>query len=158
MLAPAPALACGNDESTACDESGTAAADDARWLLGRAVAAVNKDESHALDAFTHGTEGFRTQDLYVFCISTSDDKVVAHPDPALRGQNATALHDPNGKAFAAEMLDVAREGQFAQVSYLFPRPGSTVAVPKVSFVTRVKDLVCGVGYYPETPQLGAALN
>jgi hypothetical protein len=33
-------------------------------------------------------------------------------------------------------------------SYLFPKPGTTAPTfPKVSFVTRVGDLGCGVGYY-----------
>ncbi len=45
------------------------------------------------------------------------------------------------------MLDVAKEGAISEVHYLFPRPGSTTPVPKTSFVTRVKDQVCGVGYY-----------
>jgi hypothetical protein len=32
--------------------------------------------------------------------------------------------------------------------YLFPKPGTTAPnFPKVSFVTRVSDLACGVGYY-----------
>jgi hypothetical protein len=31
---------------------------------------------------------------------------------------------------------------------IYPKPGTTApAVPKVSFVTRVGDLGCGVGYY-----------
>jgi hypothetical protein len=34
-----------------------------------------------------------------------------------------------------------------EVSYMFPRPGSDTPVPKVSFVTRVGDEGCGVGYY-----------
>jgi hypothetical protein len=36
------------------------------------------------------------------------------------------------------------EGQITEVSYMFPKPGTTApAVPKVSFVTRVADLGCG---------------
>ena len=34
---------------------------------------------------------------------------------------------------------------------MFPRPGTDkTPVPKVSFVTKVGDLVCGVGYYKKT--------
>jgi hypothetical protein len=41
------------------------------------------------------------------------------------------------------------EGQFTEVTYLFPRPGADATpVKKVSLVTRVGDLGCGVGYYP----------
>jgi hypothetical protein len=40
------------------------------------------------------------------------------------------------------------EGQITEVSgYLFARPTDSKPVPKNSFVTRVGDLGCGVGYY-----------
>ena len=40
------------------------------------------------------------------------------------------------------------EGQITEVSFMFPKPGTTApAVPKISFVTRAGDLICGVGYY-----------
>jgi hypothetical protein len=40
------------------------------------------------------------------------------------------------------------EGEITEVSYLFPRPGADATpVRKVSFVTKVGDLGCGVGYY-----------
>jgi hypothetical protein len=45
------------------------------------------------------------------------------------------------------MLTVAQDGKIAEVDYLFPRPGTTNPVPKSSYVTKVADLVCGVGYY-----------
>jgi len=51
-----------------------------------------------------------------------------------------------GTAFGAEMFKVAEVGKVKQVSYLWPKPGSSVAVEKVSYVTRVGDPVCGVGY------------
>jgi hypothetical protein len=39
------------------------------------------------------------------------------------------------------------EGQITELSYMAPKPGTTAPVfPKVSFVTRVGDLNCGVGY------------
>ena len=40
------------------------------------------------------------------------------------------------------------EGQVTEVSYMAPKPGTTTpVVAKVSFVTKVGDLGCGVGYY-----------
>ena len=40
------------------------------------------------------------------------------------------------------------EGQITDVSYMFPRPGADkTPVQKVSFVTKVGDLGCGVGHY-----------
>ncbi|MBV8705260.1 MAG: cache domain-containing protein, partial [Acetobacteraceae bacterium] len=76
-------------------------------------------------------------------------RVSAHPDPALMGRNARALREPNDESFAAEMLHAAREGVITQVRYLYPQPGSNAPVPKTTYVTRVQDQVCGVGYYEE---------
>jgi hypothetical protein len=48
------------------------------------------------------------------------------------------------------MLKVAEEGKVAEVSYMFPRPGSdTTPVAKVALVTKVADQVCAVGYYKQ---------
>lgn len=33
------------------------------------------------------------------------------------------------------------------VDYMFPKPGGTEPMPKQTFVTRVGDQGCGVGYY-----------
>ena len=123
---------------------GTAA--EARALLDRAVPAVKADKAKALSQFTSGENGFKVGDLYVFCLDL-DGKFVAHTNPKLMGQDGKTLKDGNGKAFVAEMLTVAQDGKVAEVDYLFPRPGTKDPVPKSSYVTKVSDLVCGVGYY-----------
>jgi signal transduction histidine kinase len=121
---------------------GTAA--EARAMLDRATAAVKADKATALSQFNKGENGFKDRDLYVFCIG-ADGNFVAHPSRL--GQDARALKDTSGKAFGAEMLTVAQDGKVVEVDYLFPRPGTTNPVPKASYVTKVADLVCGVGYY-----------
>ena len=45
------------------------------------------------------------------------------------------------------MYAVAVEGEFSVVEYVWPRPGETEPVQKASYVTKVADQVCGVGYY-----------
>ncbi len=40
-----------------------------------------------------------------------------------------------------------KEGTVVTVAYNFPKPGTTDPVPKESFVTRVGNQGCGVGYY-----------
>jgi hypothetical protein len=60
------------------------------------------------------------------------------------------LKDATGKAFGLEQFAAAQkpEGQFTEVSYVSPRPGTDpTPVPKVSFTTRAGDLMCGVGFY-----------
>jgi Single Cache domain 2 len=125
-------------------EYGTAA--EAKAMLERAVAAVNADEPKALTEFSKGEDGFRERDLYVFCIGP-DDKIDAHPNPARIGTDAKTNKDKNGKPFGEEMIRVAQPGKFAEVSYMWPRLGTTTPVPKKAYVTKVKDQICGVGYY-----------
>ena len=52
-----------------------------------------------------------------------------------------------GKAYGEDIYKAAQDGKVNEVSYNFPKPGATEPSPKVSFVTKVGDLGCGVGYY-----------
>ena len=131
---------------------GTAA--EAKAMLMKAVAAVKADKAKALDMFNKGEGGFLDRDLYVFCSTISDGKLVAvgsNNAKQLLGTDARTLKDSTGKDFGAEIYAAFQkpEGQFTEVSYMFPRPGADkTPVQKVSLVTRVsKDLGCGVGYY-----------
>ena len=58
---------------------GTAA--EAKAMLEKAVAAIKADKSKALDMFNKGQGGFLDRDLYVFCDSLADGKVVAMGNP-----------------------------------------------------------------------------
>jgi signal transduction histidine kinase len=128
-------------------------ADEAKAMLVKAIAAVKANKAKALDMFNKGEGGFLDGDLYVFCVNISDGKFVAIYNPNaknLLGTDIRTLKDSNGKASGAEQFAAAKkpEGQFTQVSYMFPKPGADATpVPKVSFTSRAGDLVCGVGYY-----------
>ena len=122
---------------------GTAA--EARAMLDKAVAAVKADKARALDQMQNGENGFKDRDLYMFCANASDGILTAHP--ALKGTKIETIKDKNGKALGEEMMKVASDGKVAEVTYMWPRPGDTTPVQKVSFVTKVADQVCGVGYY-----------
>jgi hypothetical protein len=125
-------------------------ADEAKAMLTKAVAAVKADRDVALGMFNKGEGGFKNRDLYVFCSRVGDGKNVAGPVSVPAGTDTRTLKDPTGKEFGKELYAAAQkpEGQITEVSYMFPKPGTTApAVAKVSFVTRVADLGCGVGYY-----------
>jgi signal transduction histidine kinase len=133
------------NEVAAAGQGGTP--EEAKAMLERAVAAVKADQPAALKAFTAGAEGFKDRDLYVFC-DGPDGMITAHGgNPAMVGQDARALIDKNGKKLGEEILTVAVEGKFNVVEYVWPRPGETEPVQKASYVTKVADQVCGVGYY-----------
>ena len=119
-------------------------------MLDKAVAAVKADRDLALGMFNKGEGGFRDRDLYPFCFKIADGKAVASPLAVPAGTDVRTLKDPTGTTYGQELYAAAQkpEGQITEVSYMFPKPGTTApAVAKISFVTRVGDLICGVGYY-----------
>jgi signal transduction histidine kinase len=128
--------------TSAAGEFGSAA--EARAMLDRAVIALKADKATALAQFNGGTGGFKDRDLYPFC-GGADGNFTAHPK--LLGKSLKNLKDKAGKALGEEIYKTAQEGKVGEVSYQWPRPGSEEPVPKVSFVTKVGDQVCAVGYY-----------
>ncbi len=127
---------------------GTAA--EAKAMLDKAVAAIKADKAAALAMFNAGTGGFKDRDLQPFCFNVSDGKVTASTVPGGVGNDVRTIEDKNGKAFGQETYDAAMkpEGEITEISYTFPRPGTDPTLyQKVSFVTRVGDQGCGVGYF-----------
>jgi len=123
-------------------EYGTSA--EAKAMLEKAVAAVKKDKAKALEMFAKGEGGFKDRDLYVFC-GGPDGNFTAHPK--LTGKSLKNLKDKAGKPLGQEIYQTAQAGKISQVSYMWPRPGSDKPVQKVTYVTKVDDEVCAVGYY-----------
>ncbi len=119
--------------------------DEAKAMLERVVAEMKKDKASTIQKING--KGFNDRDLYPFC-SGPDGKVTANGGiPEHVGEDQTKLKDATGKPFGAEIREVAKPGQIAEVSYLVKRPGGKEEVPKVSLVTKVDDQVCAVGYY-----------
>jgi len=123
-------------------EYGTPA--EAKAMLEKAVAAVKADQAGALEMFTKGEGGFKDRDLYPYC-GGPDGMFTAHP--SLVGKSLKDLKDKAGKPLGQEVYAAAKEGEIAEVSYMWPRPGQSDPVQKVVYVTKVGDQVCAVGYY-----------
>jgi signal transduction histidine kinase len=121
--------------------------DEARAMLDRVVEAIKADKSAALDKINKGDASFRDRDLYAFC-SGPDGIITAHPiQPDLVGKQLADIKDVDGFPVGAEIIKAGEEGKINEVSYTWPRPGTTESVPKVAFITKVTDQTCGVGYY-----------
>ena len=118
-----------------------ATASEARAMLEKAVAELKANEAAALAKFNKGEGGFKDRDLYVFCFDMTARKVSAHVNPSLIG--SAPEDSPLGEKVYAAM----KEGTISTVSYNFPKPGTTEPVAKESYVTRVGNQGCGVGYY-----------
>jgi signal transduction histidine kinase len=129
-------------------QSGTA--EEAKAMLERAVAALKSDEAAALKEMNDKTnKKYHDRDLYVFCVAMADGKLTTTANPALIGTDARTLKagdDPFGQRIFDTLKSTA-PGAIATIDYKFPKPGTTEYVPKQSFVTRVGDQGCGVGYY-----------
>jgi signal transduction histidine kinase len=121
-------------------------AKEARAMLDKAVAEVKKDKTAALAKFNKGEDGYKDRDLYPFCTNL-DGMTTAHPTH--KGKNMKELKDKGGKAFGEEIIKVAEEGKVKEVTYMWPKPGQTEPTQKVTYVTKVGDQVCGVGYYKQ---------
>jgi hypothetical protein len=135
--------------STTAFAQGTAA--DAKAMLDKTVAAIKADKAKTLDQINKGENGFLVKDMYPFCFSLSDGLLVAVGNPnvkGLLGKDARTFKDPTGDVYGPRLYDAAKEGQVNEVSYMSPKAGAdTTWVPKVSLVTAVAGLGCGVGYY-----------
>jgi hypothetical protein len=84
------------------------AAEEAKALLDKAVAAVKEDKAKALDMFNKGDGGFRDRDLYVFCANASDGIVTAHP--MNKGEQLKDVVGKKGFPLGKEIMQRATEG------------------------------------------------
>jgi hypothetical protein len=131
-------------------KQGTAA--DAKAMLQKTIAAVKADKAKALEMIAKGEGGFLDGDIYPWCFNLSDGTV--HPFANLNakakfGVDIRTVNDATGKNYGKEIFDAAQkpEGQITEINYVFSKPRAAKPSPKVSFVTRIGDLGCGVGYY-----------
>ncbi|MDJ0957388.1 MAG: YHS domain-containing (seleno)protein [Arenicellales bacterium] len=133
--------------------------EEARAMLERAVAALQKDKSAALEAFNKKDGGYRDRDLYVFCAGP-DGIFSAHPRGAGKW-NMRAFVDLSGKPVGEEVYEVARKNHFSEVAYLVVRGEEPGPRKKTSLITKVDDQVCGVGYFnpgEPTPTTDSAVS
>ena len=116
-------------------------------MLEKAVAALKSDEAGALTKFNSGEGGFKDRDLYVFCYDMTTGNFTAHVNKALLGTDIRALKQKDGSPLGEKIYGTTQTGTISTVSYQFPKPGTTDPVPKESYVVRVGNQGCGVGYY-----------
>jgi methyl-accepting chemotaxis protein len=70
-----------------------------------------------------------------FFILDKDGRGVMHPvKPELEGQDLNGISDPNGVHLFKEMADATHQRESSFVDYMWPKPGNTKPVPKVTYV------------------------
>ncbi|HEY1413038.1 MAG TPA: methyl-accepting chemotaxis protein, partial [Rhodopila sp.] len=68
-------------------------------------------------------------------INDMQPRIVMHPvKPELDGKDVTGVTDPNGKHVFVEFAETVRTKGSGIVPYLWPRPGDSAPVPKLSYV------------------------
>jgi cytochrome c len=123
-------------------------ASEAKAMIERAIAELKTDEAAALAKFNKGADGFKDRDLYVFCYDMNTAKFTAHgANKLLIGTDVKTLKEKDGSSLGEKIFNATKANTITTVAYNFPRPGTTNPVPKESYVTRVGNEGCGVGYY-----------
>jgi methyl-accepting chemotaxis protein len=80
-------------------------------------------------------KGLRYEGQEYLWINDMKPVMVMHPfKPELDGKDLSGFKDPNGKALFVAFVDVVKAKGAGYVDYLWPKPGASAPVPKVSYV------------------------
>jgi cytochrome c len=130
----------------AAGDRGNAA--EAKALLDRAVAHVDSvGAEKAYADFNRPDGGFVDRDLYVYCVDMQGNTLAHGANPALVGKNLLDLKDVNGVQPVREGIRIAQTTGQGTFEYSWPNPISKKIEPKSTYVSKVKNGECAVGYY-----------
>ncbi|SBT05100.1 Chemotaxis sensory transducer [Candidatus Propionivibrio aalborgensis] len=107
---------------------------------------VEEAKRLAIDA----VRGMRYDKVEYFWINDLKAVIVMHPiKPELDGKDLSEFKDKNGKLIFVEFAKIAKDQGGGFVDYVWPKPGSEAAVPKISYVMGVEGWgwVVGSGIY-----------
>ncbi|MDD5336794.1 MAG: methyl-accepting chemotaxis protein [Rhodoferax sp.] len=92
-------------------------------------------EPQAQQQAMQAIKGLRYGGAEYFWINDMQPRMLMHPvTPALDGQDLADNKDPNGKRLFVEFVNTVKASGAGFVPYLWARPGSLQAVPKMSYV------------------------
>ena len=121
---------------------------EAKAMLQQAVDHYNSvGRKQALADFTGKKPPFVDRDLYVACIGPDHTIIANGGFPYLVGTSVDAWKDADGKPLGRTSFDIASSKGEGSVAYRWYNPVSGKLEPKVLFVQKVGDDVCGVGAY-----------
>ncbi|MGZ8462885.1 MAG: cache domain-containing protein, partial [Candidatus Deferrimicrobiaceae bacterium] len=90
-----------------------------------------------------------------FWINDYEPRMILHPfKPELEGTNLGEFKDPQGMRLFVAFADVCKKDGAGFVNYLWPKPGASQPVPKISYVMRVPEWnwIIGSGIYVDDVQ------
>ena len=107
-------------------------------------------ESDARQSAREAIRGLRYEKSEYFWINDLQPRMVMHPmKPELDGKDLHDMKDPNGKAIFVEFVEIANRNGSGFVNYLWPKPGASEPMPKISYVKKFEPWgwVIGSGVY-----------
>ena len=107
-------------------------------------------DEDAKKAAKNAVKAMRYDKVEYFWIQDMNHIMIMHPiKPELDGKQLDQLKDKNGKLFFAEMNQVVKAQGAGFVEYFWPKAGSDVGVPKISYVAGFQPWgwVIGSGIY-----------
>jgi methyl-accepting chemotaxis protein len=92
-------------------------------------------EQDAKNAAVKAVKTLRYEDNEYFWINDLKPVMIMHPfKPELDGKDLSDFKDPEGKRLFVEFADTVKRHQSGFVEYLWPKPGASEPVRKISFV------------------------
>jgi len=121
--------------------------DEAVAMVKKAVAAIKANGDKTYADITKKGGPFTDRDLYIVVYKT-DGSVLAHgQNEKLVGTNQKDAKDPDGKAFVAERIELAKKGAPFWQDYKFMDPLTKKPEPKQMYCEPLNDTaVCGGVY------------
>jgi methyl-accepting chemotaxis protein len=107
------------------------------------AADAQKQAMDSIRKIRYGESGY-------FSIINSHPTILMHPThPDLDGKDGSDYKDPNGVAYFKEMVTTVESNGKGFTAYEFPRPGATVAAPKIVYnvIYRPWDWILSTGDY-----------
>ncbi len=121
---------------------------EAQAMLAKAAAHYREvGRAAAFADFNARKAPFFDRDLYVFCIGADHVTLANGGFPNYVGTPVDALKDAEGRPIGAALLEAAASGGAGKVEYRWLNPLTRTVEPKISFVQKLGDDVCGVGAY-----------
>lgn len=125
-----------------------------RWDEKRASALLDKAVKHVEAKGAEAVHDFNRQgafidrDLYVYALDTQGVFLASGgSSAALIGDNVLARTDAAGKAFFADIVQIARDKGEGRVEYRWLNPVDKREEPKVTLFRKVGEVIVAVGFY-----------
>ena len=110
-------------------------------------------EAQAKEAALEAIKGLRYSETEYFWVNDMQRIVIMHPiKPELTGKDMSDIQDPNGVKLYAEFVKKVQASGAGFVGYMWPKPGSSEPVPKLSYVKGFAPWgwIVGSGVYIDT--------